>query len=195
MLKDIKCEDLEALLDYMYLGEVNVRQSDLATLIKAAECLRVKGLAVPDDEPPLTNSCVSEQHIRIGDTCNSPPAKRKRRNNTEESKDKNTNYNCIGTRGNDAETGQDMLSPARNILSPTADAKIKREGASPSNDDIYIEEKPITAKDEKAAYPTDDSNQLPDFLLPTLDGQASTKDFPQPMADVHSPVRILLFIQ
>lgn len=34
----------------MYIGEVNVRQNDLASLIKAAECLRIKGLAVPDDD-------------------------------------------------------------------------------------------------------------------------------------------------
>ena len=73
VLKDIKCEDLEALLDYMYLGEVNVRQSDLATLIKAAECLRVKGLAVPDDEPPPRKT-----RERRNDSTSSPPAKRKK---------------------------------------------------------------------------------------------------------------------
>ncbi|XP_018006764.1 longitudinals lacking protein, isoforms H/M/V isoform X6 [Hyalella azteca] len=78
VLKDIKCEDLEALLDYMYLGEVNVRQSDLATLIKAAECLRVKGLAVPDDEPPASKK--RETQTRRNDPSSSPPAKRKRRN-------------------------------------------------------------------------------------------------------------------
>lgn len=45
-------QDLEALLNYMYLGEVNVLQTDLSRLIKAAECLRIKGLAVPDETPP-----------------------------------------------------------------------------------------------------------------------------------------------
>ncbi|XP_071515087.1 uncharacterized protein [Panulirus ornatus] len=51
VLKDIRHEDLEALLNYMYVGEVNVLQSDLSGLIKAAECLRIKGLAVPDEAP------------------------------------------------------------------------------------------------------------------------------------------------
>merc|ERR1712198_528157 len=51
VLKDIRHEDLEALLNYMYLGEVNVLQNDLSGLIKAAECLRIKGLAVPDEDP------------------------------------------------------------------------------------------------------------------------------------------------
>ncbi|XP_064118717.1 zinc finger protein Xfin-like isoform X3 [Macrobrachium nipponense] len=49
VLKDIRQQDLEALLNYMYIGEVNVVQNDLACLIKAAECLRIKGLAVPDE--------------------------------------------------------------------------------------------------------------------------------------------------
>jgi len=51
VLKDIRHEDLEALLNYMYLGEVNVLQNDLSGLIKSAECLRIKGLAVPDEDP------------------------------------------------------------------------------------------------------------------------------------------------
>ncbi|XP_076050781.1 zinc finger protein 131-like isoform X2 [Oratosquilla oratoria] len=49
VLKDVKAHDLDALLNYMYIGEVNVLQNDLAGLIKAAECLRIKGLAVPDE--------------------------------------------------------------------------------------------------------------------------------------------------
>lgn len=35
----------------MYAGEVNVPQSHLPTLIKAAETLQIKGLAAPDEEP------------------------------------------------------------------------------------------------------------------------------------------------
>ncbi|XP_071513703.1 uncharacterized protein [Panulirus ornatus] len=56
VLKDILQDDLEALLNYMYAGEANVAQSDLARLIKAAECLRIKGLAVPDESPPMSDT-------------------------------------------------------------------------------------------------------------------------------------------
>ncbi|KAL7645802.1 UNVERIFIED_CONTAM: hypothetical protein RMT77_002698 [Armadillidium vulgare] len=49
ILKDVHHNNLEALLDYMYLGEVEIQQKDLPDLIEAAECLRIKGLAVPDD--------------------------------------------------------------------------------------------------------------------------------------------------
>ncbi|XP_071523783.1 uncharacterized protein [Panulirus ornatus] len=77
VLKDIKKSDLEALLDYMYIGEVDVRQSELAGLIKAAECLRIKGLAVPDEDPTKAQKKgpISVPERRE----DSPPAKRKRR--------------------------------------------------------------------------------------------------------------------
>lgn len=51
VLKDVRRQDLEYLMDYMYLGQVDVAQSELPSLIKTAECLRIKGLAIPDDEP------------------------------------------------------------------------------------------------------------------------------------------------
>ena len=49
-MKDISSEEVEYLLNYMYVGEVNVSQEKLANLIKAAECLRIKGLAISDDD-------------------------------------------------------------------------------------------------------------------------------------------------
>ena len=62
VFNDIKSSELEALLNYMYIGEVNVLQTELAGLIKAAECLKIKGLAVPDD-PVLTSS--GERHKKL----------------------------------------------------------------------------------------------------------------------------------
>lgn len=49
VLKDVTRPEVEALLTYMYIGEVNVLQENLPGLLKAAECLQIKGLAVPDD--------------------------------------------------------------------------------------------------------------------------------------------------
>ena len=51
VLRDIKAEDLESLLNYMYIGEVSVSQSDLGRLFKTAEQLCIKGLAVVDEPP------------------------------------------------------------------------------------------------------------------------------------------------
>lgn len=87
VLKDIQCQDLEFLLDYMYIGEVNVRQNDLASLIKAAECLRIKGLAVPDDDgskPPNSNVNTSSSSSRqrpseVNSRDHTSPAAKRRR--------------------------------------------------------------------------------------------------------------------
>ncbi|XP_063596513.1 longitudinals lacking protein, isoforms A/B/D/L-like isoform X12 [Penaeus indicus] len=83
VLKDIQCRDIEFLLDYMYIGEVNVRQNELSSLIKAAECLRIKGLAVPDEEPKkaFSNSVSTsgvQQSARQRPEQPSPPAKRRK---------------------------------------------------------------------------------------------------------------------
>ncbi|KAK3886149.1 hypothetical protein Pcinc_009726 [Petrolisthes cinctipes] len=78
VLKDIKADALEALLNYMYAGYVNVAQNDLARLIKAAETLSIKGLAVPDEPPPgeenKPNQTKSVREERL-----SPQPKRRRR--------------------------------------------------------------------------------------------------------------------
>ncbi|KAK4312354.1 hypothetical protein Pmani_016219 [Petrolisthes manimaculis] len=48
---NIQSADLEAILSYMYDGAVNVAQTNLPQLIKVAELLQIKGLAVPDEPP------------------------------------------------------------------------------------------------------------------------------------------------
>ncbi|XP_069173680.1 zinc finger and BTB domain-containing protein 7A isoform X7 [Procambarus clarkii] len=69
VLRDVQCDELEALLSYMYAGVVSVAQTDLARLIKVAELLQIKGLAVPD-EPP--NSSKTAHHQRNSDDRASP---------------------------------------------------------------------------------------------------------------------------
>lgn len=82
VLKDVNRCDLEALFCYMYEGAVSVAQSNLGRLIKAAEVLRIKGLAVPD-EPPITDSfgrrVTSSHHHHASDDRSSPHPKRRRR--------------------------------------------------------------------------------------------------------------------
>jgi len=48
ILKDVKFEHLQALVDYMYRGEVNVSQDQLAAFLATAEALLIKGLADGD---------------------------------------------------------------------------------------------------------------------------------------------------
>ncbi|CAL4236192.1 unnamed protein product, partial [Meganyctiphanes norvegica] len=76
VLQDIQSHDLEALLDYMYLGEVIVDQNNLASLLKTAEFLSIKGLALPDkDSTNLPKNSTSSHKDAHQD---SPPPKRRR---------------------------------------------------------------------------------------------------------------------
>ncbi|XP_018024864.1 longitudinals lacking protein, isoforms A/B/D/L isoform X1 [Hyalella azteca] len=84
-MKDVSCNDIEALLDFMYHGEVNVPQSSLGSLIKTAEGLQIKGLAVPDDPPSSRKKQDRDKRERDPSSSShyesrSPPPKRRSRN-------------------------------------------------------------------------------------------------------------------
>ncbi|XP_045614517.1 uncharacterized protein [Procambarus clarkii] len=76
VLNEARAQDVECLLDYMYCGQVNVRQANLATLLKTAECLKIKGLAVPEPTDSLSNTNLSLDHHSSPE---SPPPKKKRK--------------------------------------------------------------------------------------------------------------------
>ncbi|KAK7071100.1 hypothetical protein SK128_007369 [Halocaridina rubra] len=142
VLKDIQCRDLEFLLDYMYIGEVNVRQNELSSLIKAAECLRVKGLAVPDEEPKKSASSVnsvpqSSSSSRRSEH-SSPPAKRRR------GEDRKITH--VASEHSPGRPPGD--EPRESRVSHSSDA-VKRPNQS---DDVHgdiSEEPPIIIKEEK----------------------------------------------
>ncbi|KAA0202685.1 hypothetical protein HAZT_HAZT000142 [Hyalella azteca] len=53
VLNNILTRDLEPILDFMYTGEMSVKECYLGHVIKAAQSLRVKGLAFPDESRPV----------------------------------------------------------------------------------------------------------------------------------------------
>ncbi|KAJ1529442.1 hypothetical protein ONE63_006220 [Megalurothrips usitatus] len=92
IMKDVKFEQLKAMLDYMYRGEVNISQDQLSTFLKAAESLQIKGLSDSnqghtseskakssiDNRTPRTSKSEEEATVlRLNNT--SPTLRRKRR--------------------------------------------------------------------------------------------------------------------
>ena len=71
---------VELLLSYMYKGEINVPQEYLPTLLNAAEILKIKGLAVQDDE----KSDESEGERRRSSRSTSPLPKKKIRSSLDQ---------------------------------------------------------------------------------------------------------------
>ena len=50
-LKDTSAADLSAIIEFMYKGSVNVAQTQLASFLKTAEMLQIKGLSGEEDKP------------------------------------------------------------------------------------------------------------------------------------------------
>ncbi|XP_054727128.1 modifier of mdg4 isoform X1 [Anastrepha obliqua] len=58
IMKDVTFADVKCLIEFMYKGEINVEHANLASLLKTADDLKIKGLAEvswrdDDDGPPL----------------------------------------------------------------------------------------------------------------------------------------------
>ncbi|XP_056630924.1 modifier of mdg4-like [Diorhabda sublineata] len=86
VLKDVKHMEIKAILEYMYRGEVNVAQNQLAALLKVAETLKVKGLVEEnksnpnpkedepiDHSPSISTSSSVMQNIVHSSSNSSPP--------------------------------------------------------------------------------------------------------------------------
>lgn len=75
ILKDVKFMDIKYLVEFMYKGEINVEHNNLASLLKTAEELRIKGLAEvswrdDDGENPESND---NNNNNVTETNNSFP--------------------------------------------------------------------------------------------------------------------------
>lgn len=97
ILKDIKFQDLKAIVNFMYYGEVNVSQSQIGGLLKTAETLQIKGLTqINNDEqnenqsPKLENQSQNnsgqKQDVLSTSSSSSPCSKRRRRKRANRSK-------------------------------------------------------------------------------------------------------------
>ncbi|KAF2355317.1 BTB/POZ domain [Trinorchestia longiramus] len=70
-MRDVSPHDMEALLDFMYKGEVHVAETEVPSLLRTAEGLQVKGLAVPDN--PRTSSPFPPSSAPLRTPASPPP--------------------------------------------------------------------------------------------------------------------------
>ncbi|XP_071453468.1 transcription activator GAGA-like [Hetaerina americana] len=64
ILKDVGHKELQAILQFMYRGEVNVRQDDLTGFLKTAEMLKIKGLTGENSDKDSQKRTLSEEKRR-----------------------------------------------------------------------------------------------------------------------------------
>jgi len=83
-LKGVQFSDLQAVLNFMYHGEVNVAQEDLNTFLAVAEDLKVKGLTqsdTPSNNSPSSTKPTLKSKAREPPEQALPPAKKPRASN------------------------------------------------------------------------------------------------------------------
>lgn len=92
VLKDVRYTEIQAILEYMYKGEVSITQEEVEPLLKVAEALKVKGLVGENNYkgrspneynaistssafggPPSQQHQQSPQHLRRHSTANDQP--------------------------------------------------------------------------------------------------------------------------
>ncbi|XP_043225119.1 broad-complex core protein isoforms 1/2/3/4/5-like isoform X3 [Amphibalanus amphitrite] len=82
-LKDTTAADLSAIVEFIYKGSVNVSQSQLASFIKTAEMLQIRGLSGEEDKPPdpapaPPSRPAPPRHHPLPPRLATPPPKRRR---------------------------------------------------------------------------------------------------------------------
>lgn len=89
-LKDVNSNEMSALLDFMYQGEVNVSQNLLPMFLKTAEALQIRGLT---DNNSLNHK----------DDITETPNKRERESPPSEKRKRKSSSNCDNERSNDTQ--------------------------------------------------------------------------------------------
>lgn len=70
-LKDMRFWEIQALVEFMYRGEVSVHQDELQNLLRAAESLQIKGLGSPSNELGMPGNSGDAQNSMDEDISNS----------------------------------------------------------------------------------------------------------------------------
>lgn len=95
-MKDVQGDILEAILEFMYVGEVNVSQRNLNAFVKTARILKIKGLSFIEDN---SNESLSKKRPNSSIPWTSPNKKMKNMHyeqNGHEDEDEDDNYNADG---------------------------------------------------------------------------------------------------
>ncbi|XP_018324247.1 uncharacterized protein LOC108736351 [Agrilus planipennis] len=167
IMKDVKYVDIKCLVEFMYKGEINVDHCHLATLLKTAEELRIKGLAEVSwrDEDGGSDANMNGVHSALPHVStvmespkSEPPAKRKRGRPPIDDYDPNFPAPKISATTSNNEEGysNDAMS------SSDHDLPWEEENANADGDHTESDEHPVRVKSEHFLFQTNDDDGMED---------------------------------
>jgi len=152
-IKGVKYDDLLSMLNFMYLGEVNIVQDELSSFLAAAEELKIKGLTPPSmSEAPNIENQESPKQLRLPRVStekeNLPPSKRPRPTPTVETV---TNQLDRDFTAEDAEIKVEI----RELESPSQDLDVTEKNSEV--DDSYNHEPYFEVEEEDENVDSDEN--------------------------------------
>jgi len=174
-LKDIRFNQIRALLDYMYHGEVSVAEEELPALLKVAEALKVKGLVEPADDDRSSNNSL-QTPVKAG----------KINNLTTSSPSSRSNPSTVTTTPSKLPiwpvSTNKLLSPkaklqSENTVSSNGNGNLNTNGDNEDPGHLVIDEESYESGNVTAMSPLDvdyDMNYLHDNDTPPAPGMVKT---------------------
>lgn len=125
-MRDVRGPDLEALLAFMYRGEINVHQQDLASFLKTAESLQIKGLSDSSERQRDTSKILEAMEKKFNTANHNNNSSNNNHNNNNPS---HNNYNNSISSGSNSNTTPSSTTTPASIPSPLGNGL----GASSAN--------------------------------------------------------------
>ncbi|KAI4458069.1 btb domain transcription factor [Holotrichia oblita] len=155
IMKDVKYVDIKCLVEFMYKGEINVDHCHLATLLKTAEELRIKGLAEVswrDEEcnsEANTNGIQSSVLPQVSTVMDSPKS-------TDQSNKRKRGRPPIDDYDQPSQTTQSPLTPKIVSVTGNAEDNYSNDAMSNSDQDLSIWEEDNVTNDIDDANESDE---------------------------------------
>ena len=140
ILKDVTFQELEAMMEYMYKGEVNIAQDQLKGLLKTAESLLIKGLydnkmqtkGTTSDESSVSVAMPMVERCETNNDgiCSQSPVPRKRKRVRHKSADDLDCFSESSSNVISAETNKAANSVPEQLLEIKSEILTKQAGKS-----------------------------------------------------------------